>query len=285
VTRACVAFEVLYDFLDALGEAHPTLEDNRRLHAALTAAVAVGHAAPDARHFYGRRWGDDGGYLDALVTTCRRELAGLPSAGAVARELRALTAPAGEAQSRNHALLSGDVGLRSWAERAAANQTGIRWFEFAAGAGSPLSMFALMAAASHGTTSATDARAIADAYFPWVAALHWLLESVVDQADDEATGNPSYVSHYGSAAAAAARLAAIARHSARDLRDLPDARRHLLLLAGMVALNLVQADGANDVAREVTPPVRQAIGPAIAPFTVMLRLRARARRLGRFRRR
>lgn len=284
VTRACVAFEVLYDFLDALGEAHPTVDDNRRLHAALTASVAVNDAARDARSFYGRRWGDDGGYLEALVATCRRELDGLPSASAVAKELCSLTTRAGEAQSRNHALMSGDVGLRSWAERAAADEDDVRWFEFAAGAGSPLGMFALIAAASHSTTSATNASEIADAYFPWVAALHWLMESVVDQSDDEMTGNPSYVSNYGSATAATARLAEVAERSARDIRGLRDSHRHLLLLAGMVALNLVQADDENGLARDVTPSVRRAIGPTIAPFIVMLRLRARARRLSRTRR-
>lgn len=283
VARACLAFEVLYDYLDAVGEASPTLDDNRRLHNALVAAVdlVTDRSTPC---FYGARWGDDGGYLAALVAACRTELARLPSARVVSTELHQLTIRAGEAQSRNHAQISGDCALAPWAKRAAAREADLTWFEFAAGAGSPLGMLALFAAASHPTTSEKDAGAIADAYFPWVAALHWLMESVVDHSDDQVTGNPSYVANYGSTTAATTRLVEIARRSASDLASLPCPRRHLLLLAGMVALNLVQADAEHGIARDVTPPVREAIGPTIAPFVMMLRLRARLQRLSRVRR-
>ncbi|MBB4664770.1 DUF2600 family protein [Conexibacter arvalis] len=283
VTRACVAFEVLYDYLDALGEAHPTLANNRRLHAALTAAVDADHALGAFYDLHPHS--DDGGYLDALVLACRTDLGALPNTSAVASQLREIALRSGEAQSRNHATLTGDDRLRDWASDAAADWPELEWFEFAAGAGSPLGVFALVAVASHPRTSGPDAAAVADAYFPWVAALHWLMESVVDHADDLRTGNPSYVARYGSGQAAADRLAVVAARSARDLAALPHQRRHRLLLAGMVALNLVHDDARHELARGVATTVRAAIGPAIAPFLVMLRARGAAKQLRRFRRR
>lgn len=283
VARACVAFEVLYDYLDGLGEAHPALANNRRLHTALTAAVD--RSIPIGRFYDLHPRSDDGGYLDALVATCRAHLAGLPTIAVVAPRMGALTVRAGEAQSRNHASLAGDDQLRAWARRESGREPRLQWFELAAGAGSPLAVYALAAAASHTTTEDGDARATADAYQPWVAALHWLLESVVDHADDLRTGNPSYIAHYGSDRAAADRLADLATRSARDLAALPHGRRHLLLLAGMVALNLVHHDARHDLARTVAPAVGDAIGPTLAPFRLMLRARRAARRSRRLRRR
>lgn len=282
VARACVAFEVLYDYLDALGEAHPTLDDNRRLHTALTAAIDPNQPT---RSFYALHpRSDDGGYLDALVATCRAQLQSLPRTAAVTAWLQAITERAGEAQSRNHATLTGDHGLREWATAEVSDHPGLRWFELAAGAGSPLGIFALFAAASHEQTDSHDAHSIASAYFPWVAALHWLMESVVDHADDLRTGNPSYIAHYGTEDPAA-RLSDIAARSANDLAALDSAPRHLLLLAGMVALNLVHDEARHDLGCEVAPSVRRAIGPTIAPFLLMLRARTAAKRLRRLRRR
>lgn len=271
VVRACVAFEVLYDYLDALGEAHPTLDNNRELHRSLCDAFTDDPIRDYYRHHPDH---DDGGYLHSLVTSCRLELSHLPRRAIVLSELGEITTRASEAQSLNHAGLGGDhAALTAWARRRVGAQHDLSWFEFAAGAGSPLGVFALLAAASHSGAAPEDVKATASAYFPWVAALHWLMESLVDRVDDARTSNHSYVGRYSSIAETSARLAEIARRSTGDLARLPRPSHHLLLLAGMVASNLTHDDAGYGPGRDAEESVRAAIGPTLWPFLVMLRMR------------
>lgn len=273
VARACVAFEVLYDYLDALTEDHPTLANNRQLHRAVLDAVDVHVPARDDyyRHHPQR---DDGGYLRALVAACRSELARLPGLTVVTAELVAAAARAAEAQSLNHASMrSGHAPLVAWARAAGSAGHGLRWFEYAAGAGSPLGLLALIAAGARPSVTDAQAHAIAAAYFPPVGTLNWLLESVVDRADDERSGNHSYVGHYRSTDEAVARMVALTRMSAADLARLPQGSLHLLLLAGMVALSFQHEATAHADRDVAAAAVFAAVGPAIGPFRAMLRLR------------
>ena len=41
-----------------------------------------------------------------------------------------------------------------------------------------------------------DAREIDRAYFPWIGALHTLLDSLVDRHEDRESGRPSLLSYY-----------------------------------------------------------------------------------------
>lgn len=281
VARACVAFEVLYDYLDALTEDHPTLANNRQLHRAVVDAVDL--QAPIGCDYYRHHpQRDDGGYLRALVTACRAELARLPGRAAVADQLARAASRAAEAQSLNHAGMRGEHGeLAAWARVNGAAAHGLRWFEYAAGAGSPLGLLALIAAGSRPQVTDAQARAVAAAYFPPVGTLNWLLESVVDRADDDASGNHSYVAHYGSTDEAVARMVALTRRSADELARLPHGSRHLLLLAGMVALSFQHRAAAHEQRDVTAAAVFAAVGPAIGPFRAMLSLRHGVARLPR----
>ena len=279
--RACVAFEVLYDYLDALTEDHPAIDNNRRLHRALSDAVSLSSCS-EADYYRHHPQSDDGGYLRDLVAACRREFARLPSSRVASQPLLHITAQAGEAQSLNHVgVRRGHRALEAWAALRAGDHPDLHWFEFAAGAGSPLGVFALLAAASHESTDEGAAAAISAAYFPWIAALHWLLESLVDRTDDARTGNHSYIGRYGADAQAIARMTTIARRAASDVGDLPRSSRHLLLLAGMIAMNLVRDDADDNLSHGAANAVRAAVGPLVSPFLAMLRLRRGAKALRR----
>jgi tetraprenyl-beta-curcumene synthase len=274
VVRACVAFEVMYDYLDALAEESiaDVLADNRQLYRALGAAFAPGTEPADFYAHHPQR--DDGGYLQALVHACREALSTLPSQHQVLPALDRLTARAAEAQSLHHAATRhGHDALARWAEHERPAGSALHWWELAAGSGSPLGIFALIAAASRQRTPAAHAQEIEDAYFPWVAALSWLLESLVDLDDDMLSDGHSYVAHYRSSHDVAMRLASIAEHAALDLRRLPQSTRHSLLLAGMVAMNLSHRGADVPRAREASRAVREAIGGAISPLLTVLRLR------------
>jgi tetraprenyl-beta-curcumene synthase len=283
VVRACVAFEVIYDYVDALAEepVADVLGNNRMLYGALAAAFALGAPVEDwyARHPHR----DDGGYLRALVDTCRRALARLPAHEYVRPGLLRLARIASESQSLHHAAsgAEGERALARWSQAQQPPHCSLAWWELAAASGSPLGFFALLAAAAHRRTDDADARAIEQAYDPWIAALSWLLESLVDQDEDAGSDVHSYIAHYDGRQDAARRLAAIARHAVADARRLPQAARHTLLLAGMAGMYLSDAGAESPAAREAADAVRRAIGGPLVPLLVILRLRRRVGRSGR----
>jgi len=271
VVRACVAFEVMYDYVDALGEqpGEDVLALNRGLHAALDAALRP-HAPLDERPERVAPHGDDD-YLLALVTACREAVRELPAYAAAQAPLHRLAVRAAEAQSLHHAATDAD-GVAAF-ERWAVGQSqlgALHWWELAAAAGSPLGIFALLALAGRRGFGPDAALAVERAYFPWIAALSWLLESLVDQDDDAADGVCNYVAFYGQPQSAARRLLTIAERALADARGLPRAARHTVLLAGMAALYLSDAGAAEHLAADA---VRKQIGGVVALLLRVLRLR------------
>ncbi len=278
VVRLCVAFEVMYDLLDGLAEERvdDVLANNLQLHEALPDAFRPARIGVDYYANHPSR--NDGGYLDELLSGCRVAFLALPARRQVAAALIRCATRAGHAQSLNHASLRGRPdALAVWARAQldGAQRGLLCWWEAAAAAGSPLGIFALIAAASHRFTDERDAEAIEQAYFPWIGALHWLLESLVDEQVDLISGNRSYVQEYGSRAIVGPRLAFITRNALADARRLPQAERHTLLLAGMIALNLAHPGAASDETRTITAAVAAEIGGFVAPLLAAIRIRQR----------
>jgi len=280
VVRLCVALEVIYDYVDALAEqpVADVLANNRALYGALGAALAPGAPTGDPYRHHPRD--DDGGYLQALVETCRAALMRLPAAAPVLPALRRCAARAGEAQSLHHAAAHGrEAPLACWAASIEPAGSGLAWWELAAAAGSPLVFYALAAAAARPGTTEKDAVAVEQAYFPWIAALSWLLESLVDQEDDRGSGEHSYVGHYASPGDAALRLTTIAERACADAARLPRASRHRLLLAGTAGMYLSHAGATCEDARDGADAVRRTIGAPLGLLLSTLRLRRRIARL------
>ena len=280
VVRSVVAYEILYDVVDAIGEtaASDPLAHNRAVHAALLDALAPG--AP-LRHRLDRLGGVacDSRYLTLLVGRCREALRRLPAHREALPALQRFAARAAEAQSLNHAGASDEHrGLARWAS--ALGISDFLWWELAAAAGDPLGVFALLAAAGDPRTARSDVAAIEQAYFPWIGALVWLMESLVDQRDDAESGNHSYVGHYRSPAHAARRLATIAGQAAIAAVGLPRGPSHSVLLAGVASLYLSHPDATEIEASEGARAIRRMLGWPVAVLLVVLRLRRRLSRRG-----
>jgi len=256
--RLLVAFQVLYDYLDTLSEqpAADPLAASRRLHGALLGVLgdAPASAPGPAAWYAGYGRDEDGGYLAALVRTCRTLLASLPARAAVAPGVRRAIARASESQSRNHAVMLGaatPAALAGWAAAQPA-AAALRWWELAAAAGSSLAVHALLAAAADPRLTPAAAARLEAAYWPWACGLNTLLESVADADADAASGNHSYVERYASPEAAAARLGTIAAQASAAIRALPDAVHHATVLAAMACFYL-------DGARPAPPAVRERV--------------------------
>ena len=275
VVRAAVAFQAAYDYVDTLAEqpcADP-LANGRQLHLALLSALDASAEHPD--YYAHHPVGHDGGYLRDLVDACRWSYAELPSCAAVA-------GPALRAARRMVAyqsLVHGqrwDRNLPRWASALTPADSGLRWWETAAGAASSLTVFALLATAAAPALSPLDARATERAYFPWIGALHVLLDSLIDRAADIHDGQHSLVAHYACPLEAAARLQAIARRALLATGSLPQGAQHALILAAMTSFYLSAPAASAPGAAAASRQVRRAMGAHATPTMGVLRARRAA---------
>jgi tetraprenyl-beta-curcumene synthase len=255
------AFQAAYNYLDMLAERSRTWPgaDPGQLHMALVDALLTRTQHLDAPpvDYYGAIGGyGDGGYLEQLAEDCRDALARLPSWASVAPA-------AGRAAERIVAFQAASNGeierdrdaLRAWGDANVELALGLRWWEAAAAAGSSLEVFALIALAAHTDVDAQAIVAIDRAYFPWIGALHSLLDNLVDLDEDHASGQHSLFACYASADEARERIRMLARRALEAARVLPQASGHVLILAAMASFYL-SAPQARSQARA---PVRAAV--------------------------
>ena len=189
--RLLVAYEVMADFLDCASErgAHVGIDNGLQLHRALVEALQPSLEVSD---YYGRHpWKDDGGYLRALVQTCRETSGRMPSYES-ARPLLLRAAHYTQVLAFNHEPDSAarDMALKGWAEAHFGRDGGLAWFELAAGASAWLTVLALLAlSAEPGLDEQRIARTY-DAYLPWVSLSGTMLDSYGDIAEDAANARP-----------------------------------------------------------------------------------------------
>jgi tetraprenyl-beta-curcumene synthase len=272
VVALTVAFQVMYDYLDSLGEepAGDMLVAGLRAHEALTAVFSKSDTAAYYSG-YGVRL-EDGDYLRALIEACRDALDSLPARAEISDIGLQAAARCRAAQSLTHsARQRGLNGLRAWVSSQVAGND-YRWWEVASAGISSLAVHALFAAAADSRTTRSAAAAVDAAYFPSVCAVSTLLDSLVDVTSDREAESHSYVSFYTSDTEAAARLGAVTRRAAADARALPRGRYHLAILAGVAAFYLT-APQARFAPLGAAPQVLGALRPGVTPVYATLRVR------------
>ncbi len=290
VVSATVAFQVLYDYLDALGE--QPVEDpiaNGRQLAGVFATALSPDAHDAARDYYHHHPQEaDGGYLDALANRCQAAFAALPAAAVVAPFALEAASRCGEAQARTHAVRRhGCEQLAAWA-CGEADDDELSWWEVAAGAvASVLTVHALIAAAADARTTPQEADGIAAAYLP-ISALTTLLDSLVDRDRDLATDSHGYVAYYADAELIAERIALVARRGMAAAGSLRHAAHHAMTVTGVAAYYLsapgAESAFARPIAARVVTELQPLIGPILAIFRIWrwvkrLRLPGRSLRL------
>lgn len=272
--RALVAFQTAYNYLDALSElpSDDPAANAERLHEALLAALQPGAPHPD--YYACSPQCEDGGYLQALVETCRGALARLPSYAAVAPLVLRAAARIVDFQVLN---LSDPRGvydpMRRWAADCTPPGSGLQWWETAAAAGSSLAVHALIAAAADPHLDVCEAREIDAAYFPWLGALHSLLDSLVDRVEDYETAQRSLLGYYRSPADAAAGLSRLARCAREFTGRLGNPYAHGVITAAMCSYYLSAPQCATAESEGVTRALTAAMGPSLSIAIVMFRSR------------
>lgn len=274
VVRMLVAWQAAYDYVDTVSE-QPNANraaNGRQLHLALLAALEPGprHGDYYAHHDHD----DDGGYLEALVDAVRGAFGVLPGHGAVA-------APAQRAAMRivRYQSLNQDDhrSLARWADAETPVGSELHWWETAAAGASSLAVLALLATAPEAGPSTSHIEAIEHAYFPWIGALHTLLDSLVDLKEDAAAGQTSLLAHYTSAEDAATRMRMLAERSLQMARGLVRGRQHTLILAAMASLYLSTPEATSDAAQILASGVIATL-PFVHPSMIVLGVRREARR-------
>lgn len=280
LVRALVAWQVAYDYLDLVSErpggASPA--NGRRLHQALV--MALDPSAQEPNYYAFNPAQDDGGFLRALIATCREASSALPCFWMVSEPARRLARLIVTYQSLSCGVASETDRLADWAQGQAPVNPALRWWETAAATGSSLSVLALLAAAADPRTQADDIAALEETYFPWIGALHSLLDSLIDQAEDEQAAHHNLVSHYASEGENAQRLGLIAHRSRRLARGLPQGRGHVTILIGMASYYLSAPQAALPPVRCASDAVITALGSLMPPTLLLFRIRQRGKRKG-----
>lgn len=271
--RLLVAYQIIWDFLDSVSErgACEGTANGRQLHKALVEALDP--ASPISDYYRFHPWRDDGGYLRKLVETCRANCAALPSYGRL-RPLVVREARRAQVQALNHDSdpAERDEALRRWAEQEFAGEQRLSWFELSSAASASLAVHAFLALAARPACTEAEVRQTCAAYFPWISGTATMLDSYVDQVEDELEGNHRYVAHYGSRALAGERLRTLVGRSVVEARRLRDGHRHAVIASCMVAMYLSKDSARTPAMRASTASFVEAGGSLTRLLLPVLRL-------------
>ena len=269
--RLLVAYEIIWDYLDTVNEhgADAGQANGRKLHEALI--VALDPDAPRTDYYRHHPWHDDGGYLDALIETCQQACQRLPAHQAV-RALLAQEAKRAQVLALNHDLVPAvrNHALRDWARREFP-ESSVSWFELTGAASASLTIHALLALAAKPHIRAAEIESVYRAYFPWISAATTMLDSYVDQAEDERNSDHSYVSHYPSTQMVE-RIEQLLKHSIAEASRLADREHHILIVACMTAMYLSKESARTPALLPGTQRLIAASGPLAAALLPVLRL-------------
>jgi len=237
--RLVVALQTISDYLDNLCDRAGYAGEAafRQLHLAMTDALDPAQAVHDYYAYYPLR--KDGGYLAALVDTCRQEVSRLPAYSAVKPAVLRFAGLYSELQTYKHL----DPAVREeklarWGDRHLAAYPGVSLWEFAAASGSTLGIFMLCAAAADPALTAEEKDSACAAYFPWICGLHILLDYFIDLAEDRAFGDLNFVAYYQDEAQILTRLTHFLRQSLAGSRHLAQPAFAETVIYGLLAMYL-----------------------------------------------
>lgn len=234
-----VPYQTLCDYLDTVTDRGPSQDpDNLRLlHQSLLDAVVPGAPLQDYYRLHPDK--ADGGYAKSLVQTCQTVLASIPDYPLVQDQMTRLVGLYVDLQVFKHGPAALRVPLLTqWYEAHHRPEWDLRWYEFAAAAGSTLGLFALLTAVLEAAPTPALIERLYHLYFPWIGSLHILLDYLIDQREDALGGDLNFVSFYASGREATDRIRRIYRKALEQSRGLSDAAFHRYVARGLLGFYL-----------------------------------------------
>jgi len=251
-TKFIVALQTISDYLDNLCDRAGVRDEAafRQLHRAMTDALEPESAIENYYAYYPLK--NDGGYLAALVQTCRAEVARLPSYSKVKPLVLTLASLYSDLQVYKHLDLSErDQKMNQWTSASLAAYPGILPQEFAAASGSTLGIFMLAALTSASPLSEDQVQNTFHAYFPWIDGLHILLDYLIDLAEDAENGDLNFITYYQDTDQIKNRLIHFTRQSFSASSQLPQSIFALTVTSGLLAMYLSDPKTALPPSREI----------------------------------
>jgi tetraprenyl-beta-curcumene synthase len=290
VVRAAVAFQTAYNHLDTISEQAGAIEpeEARILHEPLLAALAAVRpgawsgrgGSAQSGHDHERQIHppkeDAGEYMRALVDTCQEALAELPSYAVVAPAARHAAERVVSFQAFNRQKRE---EIEHWGREQTPPGENLRWWETAASEGSSLGVHAMIAAAAEPGTDQAHVDALEQAYFPWIGALHSMLDHLVDIEEDACASQNNLIEQYGPAAEAAERMALLAERALECARGLEPMHRHELIVAAMASFYLSAPEAGVGDAAILARAVLDVFGPLARPALAIFKTRRAAERV------
>jgi tetraprenyl-beta-curcumene synthase len=234
-----VAFQTISDYLDNLCDRSTSLDaqDFRQLHQSMLDAVDP--SAVPASYYEYHPESDDNGYLNLLVRTCQTCICMLPSYNKVREHVILLVGLYCDLQVYKHIDVNlRELALKEWWTEHRGRYPDLQWHEFCAATGSTLGVFALFLAAAQKDLLEEEADELSQAYFPYIAGVHILLDYLIDQQEDVDGGDLNFCSYYHSPEEAANRIGHIAQEAKRRSGALKDSRFHSMIVEGLQAVYL-----------------------------------------------
>jgi tetraprenyl-beta-curcumene synthase len=230
--------ESIYDYLDNLCDRHPDVAVDAFpvLHQAIVDALDP-HAEPRDYYASGPTGGDNG-YLLRLVHRVQRSLRRLDGHELLLPHFREAADLYAEMQTYKHLpATQRESACKAWFERRRDARTNdLTWIEFACAAGSQFQVYAPLFELFAGRRDAIGPAY--DAHFPAVAAIHVLLDSFIDQAEDREHGELNFAAEYGSPERLHERFFYLVERALSGFAALPDPAQHRFVLRVMTLFYL-----------------------------------------------
>ncbi|MHB1652547.1 MAG: tetraprenyl-beta-curcumene synthase family protein [Desulfitobacteriaceae bacterium] len=232
-----VAYQTISDYLDNLCDRAgvENAQAFQQLHQAMAEALVPGLEGSDYYLFY--PYSNDGGYLRELVRACQVALDS-PSLALVITTLRHWVGLYSQLQTYKH--LSQDEreeAMQNWLRPVADEFKDFFPWEIAAATGSTLGIF-FLAALAKSVRLQDSLPVVIETYFPWICAIHILLDYFIDRQEDEANGDLNFIRFYQNDTQTAERLTFIYRTAREKAKKLASPRFHILVLDGLLAMYL-----------------------------------------------
>jgi tetraprenyl-beta-curcumene synthase len=268
--KMIVAWQAAYDYVDLLAE-QPCADRSanaRQLHLALVRALKP--ATPHDDYYAHYRKLSDADYLRNMVDTTRAIFGNLSNIRPVTERAQRAVVRIVEYQRLNQ---DQQRALAQWADSETPVGSSLCWWEVAAAGASSLAVLALLAAAADPQLSVSDIEAIERAYYPWIGALHTLLDSLVDLDEDAKADQVSLLVHYASQQELVARTQMIAQRGLRAALGVRHGRRHALILTAMASMYLTAPEAHSRTAAPASRGIREALGELALPSMLVLSAR------------
>lgn len=257
-----VAYQTISDYLDNLVDNSGAEDESAFTQLHLAMADALTPDKPIANYYLYYPFTEEGGYLTKLVTACK-ERCNLPSFGLVQPSMLQLAGLYSQLQVYKHlSPEQREEKMRAWTGKHLPEYPALSGWEFAAATGSTLPIFCLYAAAHDPRLTAQTVDTLVTGYFPWICALHILLDYLIDLIEDRETGQLNFVSYYEDTRETQEHLQYILRECLSRARELPHPRFHMRVIHGLLAMYLSDRKAQHSAVRPVAKALLLTAGNA-----------------------